>query len=115
VARGRGALARALPAVRLAAATALAALVWRGELGRGLWLAAALLAAGALTRLTAFAAGIALCLLLPGRTGLPLATFLLILPPLLAGGGRGMLWNPEDRWLLTRAGTPRRTAPDRPL
>jgi CDP-diacylglycerol--glycerol-3-phosphate 3-phosphatidyltransferase len=108
VVRGRALLALMLPLVRAAAAAAIASLVWRGELTIGLLIAAALLAAGVLTRLTAFAAGIALAAILPGRTGLPLLAFLLILPPLLAGGGRGMLWNPEDRWLFMRAGTPRR-------
>jgi CDP-diacylglycerol--glycerol-3-phosphate 3-phosphatidyltransferase len=108
VAAARRLLATALPVLRVAAAAAIAGLVRRGELAPGLLIASALLAAGVLTRLTAFAAGIAVALILPGRTGLPLLAFLLIMGPLMAGGGRGVLWNPEDRWLFMKAGTPRR-------
>jgi hypothetical protein len=67
-----------------------------------------MLAGGILTRSTAFLAAAFLTLTLGRGEVLPLLTYLVTLFLLLAGGGRGVLWNPEDRWLFTRAGTPRR-------
>lgn len=101
------ALLRALlPAVRAGVAGALMALVSQGTLSPVVLAPAALIAAGAITRLAAFAAAVALTLTLAAPTTglLPLATYLPTLLLLLAGGGRAALWNPEDRWLLVRPG-----------
>jgi CDP-diacylglycerol--glycerol-3-phosphate 3-phosphatidyltransferase len=105
LAGGRVLLALALPVVRALVAGALVALVAGRQLPPIALAAAALLAAGVLTRLTAFATAIALCSMLPGGAALPLGTYLATMLLLLAGGGRGMLWNPEDRWLFMKAGT----------
>jgi len=97
-----------LPALRGAAATGIVALVVEARLAPAMLLGAALLAAGVLTRLTAFASAAGLTLILGDGAALPMATYLGTLVLLLAGGGRAVLWNPEDRWLFMRAGSPRR-------
>jgi hypothetical protein len=109
LALGRALLAHLLPAARVVAAAGIAALVIERRLDPG-WLAAgALIAGGVLTRLSAFAAAAALAWVLPHDGSLlTTATFVMTLLPLLAGGGRGVLWSPEDRWLFTRAGAARR-------
>jgi CDP-diacylglycerol--glycerol-3-phosphate 3-phosphatidyltransferase len=96
----------ALPFVRGAAAVGIAALVTRGQLPAGLLLLAVLLLLGAGTRVVAFGAAIALTLLLERDTSvLAVATFLFTVVALLGGGGRGQLWNAEERWMLSRAGS----------
>jgi CDP-diacylglycerol--glycerol-3-phosphate 3-phosphatidyltransferase len=97
-------LAAGLPLVRGAVAAALLALILRQRLPPLLLGAAALLVAGVLTRLVAFATAIALCLILPDQSPLALVAYLATMLLLMAGGGRGVLWNPEDRWLFMRAG-----------
>jgi CDP-diacylglycerol--glycerol-3-phosphate 3-phosphatidyltransferase len=111
LALGRAFLGLLLPLLRVAAPAGLVGLVMTGRLNPALLVAAALLLAGILTRLIAFAAAVALTLILPDQGALAMVTFLVILPLLLAGGGRGALWDPEERWLLVRPGTPRRTSP----
>jgi CDP-diacylglycerol--glycerol-3-phosphate 3-phosphatidyltransferase len=99
-----------LPALRGLAAAGIGVLVEGGRLSPALLLAAALLAGGVLTRLTAYVAAAFLTLTLGRHEALPLVIYVATLLLLLAGGGRGVLWNPEDRWLFMRAGTPRRAA-----
>jgi CDP-diacylglycerol--glycerol-3-phosphate 3-phosphatidyltransferase len=106
VAAARSALAVGLPVVRGGVAAAVLGLVLRGELPAVVLVGAGLLAAGLLTRLAAFGTAIALCLVLPGGAALVLGTYLGAMLLLLAGGGRGVLWNPEDRWLVMKAGAP---------
>jgi CDP-diacylglycerol--glycerol-3-phosphate 3-phosphatidyltransferase len=101
----RALLAVGLPVLRVAVAAALLVMVVRGLLPPVVLAAAALLAAGILTRLTAFAAGIALCGLLAPGAALPWAAYLATMLLLMAGGGRGALWDPEKRWLFARPGT----------
>jgi CDP-diacylglycerol--glycerol-3-phosphate 3-phosphatidyltransferase len=101
----RAVLALGLPVLRVALAGVLVALVAHGQLPPVALAGAALLAAGVLTRLTAFASAIGLCAILPGGSGLALAAYLAAMMLLMAGGGRAGLWNPEDRWLLMRAGS----------
>jgi CDP-diacylglycerol--glycerol-3-phosphate 3-phosphatidyltransferase len=101
----RSALALGLPLVRGGVAAMLLVLVLRERLPPVGLVGAGLLAAGVLTRLAAFATAIALCRILPGGAPLPLAAYLATMLLLMAGGGRGVLWNPEDRWLLMKAGT----------
>lgn len=107
VAAGRRLLSLGLPVLRAGVAAALVVLCVRRQLSPPALVAAALLAAGILTRLAAFAAGVALALILPGGPG-PLLAYVAALMLLLAGGGRASLWSPEDRWLFARAGAPRR-------
>ena len=105
----RALLGLTLPVVRAIAAALLVLLVVDGRLPPLLLGAAALLAAGVLTRLVAFAASVALARMLPGGEALPLVAYFATMALLLAGGGRAVLWNPEDRWLFTRAGPGRAT------
>jgi CDP-diacylglycerol--glycerol-3-phosphate 3-phosphatidyltransferase len=106
----RALLGVGLPVLRALAAAGILALVIAGRTTPLVLLGAALLAAGVVTRLTAFATAAVLTLSLGDGAVLPLATYLTTLLLLLAGGGRAVLWNPEDRWLVMRAGTPRRAA-----
>jgi CDP-diacylglycerol--glycerol-3-phosphate 3-phosphatidyltransferase len=96
----------ALPVLRALVTAGLVALVLAGKITPAILLGAALLAAGVLTRLTAFATAAALTTIL-GGDGFALAVYLTTLLLLLAGGGRAVLWNPEDRWLVMRAGSRR--------
>jgi CDP-diacylglycerol---glycerol-3-phosphate 3-phosphatidyltransferase len=94
-----------LPVVRAAAAAGLALLVSRGQLAPGLLALALLLALGLATRLVAFGAAIGLALLLATQCSpLAHATYLLTILSLLGGAGALALWNPEERWMLRRAG-----------
>jgi len=110
LASARGLLGVLLPALRALVAAGVVTLVLTGRTTPILLLSAALLAAGVVTRLTAFATAAALTLILGDGAALPMATYLAALLLLLAGGGRAVLWNPEDRWLVMRAGAPRRAA-----
>jgi CDP-diacylglycerol---glycerol-3-phosphate 3-phosphatidyltransferase len=96
---------RILPIARVAAAAGLALLVARGALAPGLLLLALLLALGVATRLVAFGAAIALALHL-ARDPAPIALIIytVLMLPLLGGAGAAGLWNPEERWMLRRAG-----------
>jgi CDP-diacylglycerol--glycerol-3-phosphate 3-phosphatidyltransferase len=109
LAAGRRLLSLGLPVLRAGVAAALVVLCVQRQLPPPALLAAALLAAGILTRLAAFAAAVALALILPGGPGVLLA-YVATLLLLLAGGGRASLWSPEDRWLFTPAGAPRRAS-----
>jgi phosphatidylglycerophosphate synthase len=102
-----GFLGKLLPLLRTGAALGVLALVMKGALAPAVLFPAALVAAGVAARLSAFAAAASLTFALaPGLAPLPLATFLAMVIVLMAGGGRAVLWNPEERWLLVRAGTP---------
>ncbi len=105
--RAIGGTARvALPLVRAAAAGAVTWLVVRGQLPTPVLALALLILLGVATRVVAFAAAIAVTWLL-ARDGSALvwAAELLTLVTLLGGGGRAQLWNLEERWMLSRAGT----------
>jgi CDP-diacylglycerol--glycerol-3-phosphate 3-phosphatidyltransferase len=104
----RAYLGRGLPILRAFATAGIGALVSAGRLPLPLVVPAAMLAGGILTRSTAFLAAAFLTLILVKGDVLPWLTYVATLLLLLAGGGRGALWNPEDRWLSMRAGTPRR-------
>ena len=93
-----------LPLVRAAAAAGVVALIVGNRLPVGLVVVAPLLLLGVATRLVAFVAAVFLTLALAQQwSALTLATYLVMLVSLLAGGGRAALLG-EERWLLTRAG-----------
>jgi len=104
---GRRWLGLVLPGLRALVTAGLVALVAAGRISPLVLVAAALLAAGVLTRLTAFATAAALTTILGDGSAFPLAVYLMTLLLLLAGGGRGVLWNPEDRWMVMKAGARR--------
>jgi uncharacterized membrane protein YphA (DoxX/SURF4 family) len=106
VALGGAALRALLPVARGFVAVGLVDLVATHRVPPVMLGAAALLAAGVLTRLTAFAAAVVLTFLLDGAM-LPLSIYLALLLLLLAGPGRGALWDPERRWLMVRPGDAR--------
>jgi CDP-diacylglycerol--glycerol-3-phosphate 3-phosphatidyltransferase len=95
-----------LPGVRVAAAVALAALVIRGQLPAPAIALALLILLGVGTRVVAFGAALALTWLLAhDRSALVWVADVLVLVTLLGGGGRAQLWDLEERWMLSRAGT----------
>jgi CDP-diacylglycerol---glycerol-3-phosphate 3-phosphatidyltransferase len=100
------ALADALPRpLRMVAGAGLAALVGLGALSPLVLPLAVLVALGVLTRVSAFAAAVALAVVLPAHpTVLPLATLTALVTLLMTGAGAAALWSPEDRLMLRRVG-----------
>jgi CDP-diacylglycerol--glycerol-3-phosphate 3-phosphatidyltransferase len=91
--------------LRLLGAAGVAALVGAGDLAAPVMVLAATVALGILTRVTSFAAAVAVGLMLPAATGpLPFLTFTALVTLILTGAGPGALWSPEDRLMLRRAG-----------
>jgi CDP-diacylglycerol--glycerol-3-phosphate 3-phosphatidyltransferase len=97
--------------LRLAGSAALAVLVAGGALPPAFLALAALIALGVLTRLGAFAAAVAVALLLRAHpSAVAFVAFTALVALILTGAGRFALWSPEDRLMLRRAGE---SPPDR--
>jgi CDP-diacylglycerol--glycerol-3-phosphate 3-phosphatidyltransferase len=97
--------------LRLIGAAGVAALIGAGALPGPVMVLAASVALGVLTRLTSFAAAVAVALVLPAASGhLPFLTFTALVTLILTGAGPDALWSPEDRLMLRRAGEARATS-----
>jgi hypothetical protein len=102
------ALVGALPRpLRVIASGGLGALVGWGAFSPLVLVLAAFVGLGVLTRLSAFAAAVAVALLLSEQPS-PIAfvTFTALVALLLTGAGPAALFSPEDRLMLRRAGDP---------
>jgi CDP-diacylglycerol--glycerol-3-phosphate 3-phosphatidyltransferase len=102
------ALVGALPRpLRVIAGAGLGALVGGGALSPLVLVLAAFVALGVLTRLSAFAAAVAVALLLAQQSSaIAVVTFIALVALLLTGAGPAALFSPEDRLMLRRAGEP---------
>jgi CDP-diacylglycerol--glycerol-3-phosphate 3-phosphatidyltransferase len=96
----------ALP-FRVIGALGTAYLIGDGGVPAGVVVLPALVATGVLTRISAFAAAVAVARLLQEHASvLAVATFVALVTVIVTGAGRTALWSPEDRLMLRRAGDP---------